>query len=186
MFWEEVKNFLLLNLNDYPNININFPIIIFLLSLTIALSVMFFVINRMNMYTAHLLRQILRRGAVDEDSALTLDELKVKKGFLLRSMLSKRTGKLASVVCRVGDVAMTYEQYLIASKKKGYKEEKIDFEAARFYISPDRKKIAEKILDKDMSSPIKPVLATILAVALFACAAIVIPDLLTYISNYLA
>ena len=70
--------------------------------------------------------------------------------------------------------------------EKGYKEEKIDFDTARFYISPDKKKEASTIVDKDTSSPIKPVLATLLAVALFACISIVLPDLLAYISNSLA
>ena len=56
MFWEELKKFLLLNLNDYPNININFPIIFFLLCLTVALSAMFFIINKKNMYTVYLSR----------------------------------------------------------------------------------------------------------------------------------
>ena len=182
-FLIELKDLFLLNLNDYSNININFPIIIFFFALTVAFSVVSFIINARNMHSVNLIKQLLRHEAYTEESAKTLSELKIKAGYLLKNMLSQKTGKLTSIVCRVGDTKMTYEQYMIASKQKGYKEEKIDFSSAKFYIPNERRENGKKMVDKDTSTRLKPILATIFLIAIFACIAIVTPDLLDYINR---
>ena len=182
-FLIELKDLFLLNLNEYPNININFPIIIFFFTFTVALAVLFFVFNERNMNSVNLVKQLLRHEAYTEESAKTLNELKIKDGYIIKNILSQSTGKLASIVCRVGDTKMTYEQYMIASKQKGYKKEKIDFTSAKFFIPKERQESAKRMVDKDTSTRLKPILMTVFLIAIFACIAIVTPDLLDYVNR---
>lgn len=182
-FLIELKDFFLLNLNDYSNININFPIIIFLFAFAISLSIVFFIINARAMRSVNLVKQLLRHEAHDEKSAKTLRELKIKEDFLMRNMLSQKTGRLASIVCRVGDTRMTYEEYMKLVKGKNYKEERIDFSTARFFVSKEREELAKRMIDRDNSSILKPILISIFVFAVVACLALITPDLLSYINR---
>ena len=180
---EDLKEFFFLNLNDYSNIEISFPIGIFLILITVALCVFAFLYAYRRIIIVGVLKQLLRHDATNEENAKTLSKLHVHDGFLLKNMLSKTSGQLKSIVCRKGETKMTYEQYLILSKAKGYKEEKIDFSCAEFYINPEKLDDAKKIVESESPSMIKPLLMSILLLVLLLCVSLTLPQLLDYINN---
>ena len=180
-----LKNFFTLNLKDYSNIGINFPMGIFLIMLTVALIVAVFVINDYKSKTAELLKQMFRHEARDEESAKTLKALRIKSGLTIKHALSGE-GRLKDLVRRVGEKKLTYEEYVALTKKRGYKEEKIDFESALFYLDEDNIQKAKRIYENDTSSIVRPILISIMLVAILVCLSFLVPELLTAINNSLA
>jgi hypothetical protein len=185
-FFERLKDFFLLNLNDYSNINIVFPIGIFFTAITAALCIFVFIYAYRRVVTVTLLKQLLRHEANDETRAKTLYSMHIKEGIVIKNLLSSRQGQLNSIVCRKGDVEMTYEQYLIASKRKGYKEEKIDFSTAEFYIPEDKLDTAKKIVEGESPSMLKASLMAVLLFVVLLCISITLPQLLEYINSAIA
>ena len=181
-FLEDLKDFFFLNLNNYSNIKINFPIGIFLTLITVSLCVFAFIYACRRIVIVDFLKQLLRHDAINEENAKTLSKLRIKEGFLLKNMLSKTSGQLKSIVSIKGETKMTYEQYLIASKAKGYKEKKIDFSSAEFFINPEKLDDAKKTVESESPSIIKPILMSILLLVLLICVSLVLPQILDYIN----
>ena len=73
----DVKEYLSVNLNDYKNIGINFEINKFILFCAIALCVVAFYVNYKRSLMVNTVKQLLRKNAIDEESAKTLVELKL-------------------------------------------------------------------------------------------------------------
>ena len=185
-FFESLKEFFFLNLNNYSNIEINFPIGIFLTAITILLCIFTFFYAYRRVVTVNLMTQLLRHEARDEGSAKTLASIHINAGIVLKSLLSSRTGQVKSIVYRKGDVKMTYEQYLILSKEKGYKEQKIDFSTAEFYIPDEKLDDAKRIVDREAPSMIKPLLMSVLLLVILLCISLTLPQLLEYINSAIA
>lgn len=179
-----IKEFFILNLNDYENIPFYFPVGLLITLLTVAMCVAVFVINYRNGYTCAMIKQLLRHGATDENGAKTLKELRLDNIYGLKGALS-RSGRLTYIVKRVGDVKPSYEEFMANRKKRGYKEEGIDFSEARFYIAEEQLDRAKGILEKSGASIWKPIILSVIFIAAWVILALFLPDLLEYINSSL-
>lgn len=185
MFAKLLYDFFFLNLKDYPNIGIDFEINVFLLVLTLALCVSFFFVNHHRSMMQTIVKQLTRHEATDEDSAKTLTELGLGRAFVLKWALS-RPGLLTRIIGRVGEKSYTYEEYVALSKKKGgLKEEKIDFNEARFYIRESGAERAKLILENYGTSLPRAILYCVLFLVLYVCIALSMPEILSLIDSWL-
>ncbi len=141
----------MLNLKDYTSSGFPLPIGAVITLMLIALSVVMFIITYRKRYTVALLRSLIRHKARDESSAKTLKALKLSDNRSIQRALS-RSGQLTFIVKRVGDVKPDYEEYVKISKVRGYKDEKIDFSSAEFYISEEEYGRAETVVEKTNTS----------------------------------
>ncbi len=180
--YEFYKKIFLLNLKDYPNINIDFPITILLLALTLAFIAVIIIINYRRAKTEVLLRRLKRHEATSEENALTLSELKLP-GFVYQKLLSS-DGQLSKLVGRAGEKKYTYEEY-IAFTKNGGKDEKIDFSCAKFYLREEGTERTTQILEAGAPTVLNTVLLCVLVFSVFVCISFILPHILTLINNYL-
>lgn len=182
---EFVKSYLLLNLKDYFDGGIDFPINLFLLSIALGICVASFILTFHKRYCALILKQLVRHNAYDPENAKTLGELHIKPSFFIRSAFNRR-GQLTDMVKRVGAAEYTYEQYVKLQKKKDFKEEKIDFENARFFLSPERIDRIKRLNEEGIPSYLQTALGCILIFAIFVCISLFMPEILSFISGFLA
>jgi hypothetical protein len=182
-----LKDFFFLNLNDFENIGLNFPIGIFLIMLAVAICGMVFIINWHKTYTIAMLKQLLRHEATSEASAKTLADLGLSNTWGLKSSLSK-SGQLTYVVKRVGEEKLTYEKYMENQKKKKSKEknEKIDFTSSKFYIESGKLDRAKRLVETDNASWWKPVFISLIIIAVLILSALFLSDILQAINSSLA
>ena len=113
IFSRYIKNYFLVDLADYFDIGTSFYINVCVLAIFIAYVgvVLFTSYYRKAMYFS--VKQLLRHGADSEESAKTLAEIGLGENRAVKRLLS-REGQLTNVVCRVGEVRYTYEEYLEA------------------------------------------------------------------------
>ena len=207
------KNYLSINLNEYENIGMNLPIVKLLLVVAVAFIVAIIIINysKSNLYL--MVKQLMRHGALGEDSAKTLGELKLsdKRGIKRALALSSQ---MRSIVSTVGEEKMSYEEYL--EKKKALQEAKraenkggffkrlwaavvgffytrdeilfaeIDFSAARFYIKEEGKNRASKIYNSNDITPIRTAFTCVLVALFFIGLMFAMPEVLNWINSLLA
>lgn len=176
------KDILMLNAKDYFDTVFDIYVNLILLIIAISLCAASFVINNHKTYTVNLIKQLLRRGAHSEDSALTLSELHVSESYSLKRALM-RDGRLTDIVKRAGETKLTYEEYRALEKEKRLPSEKIDFNAARFYIPKEKTDSAKHINERERPSIIKTLLTCVFIFALTVCIALLMPEALTLISN---
>lgn len=172
-----IKEFFLLNFNQFDNFGISFPIGIFLTSMAIALCAAVFIINHHKRYTCSFLKQLLRHEALDDQKAKTLTSLKLENMLGLKSALARK-GQLTYMVKRVGETEKTYDEYMVESKKRGYKDEKIDFESALFYIAPERVDRAKRLVETTNTEWWRPALMAVFIVSIWVIMALFVPELL--------
>ncbi len=177
-----IKDFFLLDLSQFENIAIYLPIGVIFTSLALALCVAVFIINYHKRYTTQLLTQLIRHEALDEQGAKTLGALRLDKLFGLKSALSRK-GQLTYMVRRVGETQQTYEEYLAVSKKRGYKEEKINFDEARFYIDPERADRAKRLVETTNTEWWRPTLMAVFIIAIWVIMALSLPELLEWLNE---
>ena len=175
--FKHIKEFFFLNLSDYENIGIDFPLGIFLTLTTLLLCVFAFVITKRRCEASILLKQLFRHEAFSEEKAKTLHELRIKSGFFLTRMLTGG-GELKSIVKRVGEENLSYEEYMKASRKRGFKDEKIDFSSARFFICPESADRARSIYESETPSFLRPIMLCLMLLILLVCLSFLVPELL--------
>ena len=180
-----IKDFFFLNLNQYENFAVSFPVGIFLIFITVALCAASFIVNYQKHYTLAILKQLTRHNATDEKSAKTLGEVHLEKSFGLKYSL-QRSNSMKSMVKRVGEKIPTYEEFVENSKKKGYKEEKIDFESARFYIDAGAQEKIQRIMQEPAPAWWRPVLMSLFFISLAVIIGVFLPELLSWINNTVA
>ncbi len=178
-----IKEFFTLNLADYENIGLIFPIgaVIFLFAVAAAIAVFF--THFYKSQSLALVKQLVRHEAFDEERAKTLKALRLSPSFLLKRILE--SGEIKSIVRRHGEVKPTYEEYVEASRKKGYKPEKVDYDSAKFYLTEDGKGRAEKIISDSRPAIWKPILFTVIAAALVVLLMVFLPDMLSALDKAL-
>ena len=177
-----LKDLILLNAKDYLGTASDVYINVALLILAAALSVSSFIINYHKTYTVNLVKQLLRREATSEENAKTLDELHLSDCRALKCALS-RSGQLTSIVKRLGYVEPTYEEYMARAKDKKFKAEKIDFTTARFYIPKDNVDKAKILKERENPTILRTVLVCVLIFSLTVCTMLLMPEILTFLSN---
>lgn len=176
------KEYILLNLKDYFA-GVDFPINIFILSIALGLCIASVVITVHRRYTADLIKKLMRHEAFSQEKAVTLSDLRINPGFILKSALSRKTGQLADMIKRVGDTGYSYEEYVKLQKTKGFREEKINFEEAKFYIDPEKLPRARKINDAGAPSYFQTVLVCIFILAVFVCVSLFMPEILNFVAG---
>ena len=180
MFDKIIYEFFFINLNEYPNIKIDFQINVFLLIVAIAIAVCSVVITFYRSSLQQIIKQLTRLGAKNEDSARTLAELGLEKSVFIKMALS-REGRLTRMIGRVGEVKYTYEEYEELSRKKGFKHEKIDFNTAKFYIREEKADDAKNIVENYGTSMLRTALYCVMIFAFYVCIALLMPEILSWV-----
>ena len=111
------EDYLSINLKDYPNINIDLPIVKLLLCAALAMIIAMIIISysKKNMYTV--VKQLMRHGALSEDKAKTLFELKLADSAAIkRAVIS--SSQVKSIVAIAGENQMSYEEYVARRQEK--------------------------------------------------------------------
>ena len=177
----DVKEYLSINLNDYKNIGINFEINKFILFCAIALCIVAFYVNYKRSMMVNIVKQLLRKNAIDEESAKTLVELKLdsSRGIKKAIFTSSQLRRLISIV---GESRPTYEEYVAAQKAKK-KIDSPDPTAVRIYIKAESLDRAKHIYNTYNVSILNTLLACALIIAFGVCLVLVMPELLTVIND---
>ena len=177
-------DYILLNVNQYDNIGLFFPIGMVLIALPIVLILTVIFVSLRNSMTARLFSQLLRHEATSEESAKTLRDLRLSDSFTVKSLLTG-DARVRSVVALVGEKKQTYEEFMANAKKKLTKE-KLDFSAAQFYVRPERVEYARTASDSERGSLLKTALICAAIFAIFFILFCTMPEILTFINGLLA
>ncbi len=177
--WEVfINDYLLLNFKDYIDPGIDFPINIFLLSIAVGLCIASVLITFHRRYTAALIKQLMRHEALDEASAKTLKEIRIEPTFFIRAALNRKSGQLADLIKCVGATSYSYEEYVKLQKTKGFKEEKINFDEAKFYINAENLPRARRINEQGIPSYFQTILGCLLILIIFISVTLFMPEIL--------
>ena len=181
---DDVKEYLSVNLNNYENIGINFEINKFILLCAVALCVVAFYVNYRRALMVNIVKQLLRKNAISEESAKTLAELRLdsSRGIKKAIFTSSQLRRLISIV---GESRPTYEEYVAAQKEKK-KIDSPDPTAVRIYIKAESMDRAKHIYNTYNVSILNTSLACVLIIAFGVCLVLVMPELLTVINGALA
>ena len=118
------EKYLTLNLKDY-GISFDLEINKVLIVIFIGLCAACFFVNYSQSNIALVLRKLLRSGAVGESNAKTLAELGLSSAKPVKKLLSKSGGPMKSIISYVGEVKLTYEEYIAREKaERAAKKEK--------------------------------------------------------------
>ena len=177
-----INDFLLLDISQYlknaPNIKIN----LFIVAIAIGICIAAFILSFHKIHTLRAIKQLLRHNITSEEKAKTLKELRLNDSRALKRMLSQ-SGQLTEMIKMVGKKQYTYEEYVALQKSKGFKEEKIDFSVARFYLAPEKLDKAKRMQETESPSYIKTALACVLILAIAVCITLAMPELLSFLSK---
>lgn len=177
-----LKELFTLNVNDYITDGPDMKINLFMLAITLGICLGTVIMGIYKHYTVLILKQLIRHEAKDDDGAKTLAELRLSDKRILKYFLSHK-GQLTDMVGRVGEKVYTYEELTALQKQKGYKEEKIDFSEARFFIRPDKSDRASHVYESDNTSFLRIVLFCVLFIAVYVCLALLMPSILKLINS---
>ena len=147
MFGHIWNNIILLNLNEFANIDIDIYINLLFLAIAVAIIVIAFLFDFSRGITYTAVKQLVRHEANDENSAKTLSELGLSKSKFVRFMLSG-AGELTRAVLRVGSPKIDYDSFMKLNREERKKLFLIDFDTETFYLSEEGKKRADRILSR--------------------------------------
>ena len=208
------RDYISVNLNDYPNIGVDLDIVKLILITAAVICVSFCAIDyhKKNMYSV--VKQLMRHEAKDEASAKTLAEIGFADSCAIKKAL-EGSSQMKSVVACVGEEKQSYEEYILAEKRyremkkvnraekkqrrrDGLKEEHVehvglekphpwlvDFESARFFINPEGKERASKIYNGAEITVARTALRCLFTVAIAVCFVLAMPGLLSLINGWL-
>ena len=182
MFKKIFYDFFFLNLNEYPNINIDFQINVFLLFLSIAICAAAVVVTIYRSTLQRVIKQLIRLEAFNEQSACTLADLGLEGSVFIKMALA-REGRLTRMIGRVGEKKYTYEEYLALSKEKGFRHEKVDFATAQFYVREEQMDDAKNIVENYGTSVYRTALYCVLVMVLYVCLMLFMPEILSLIDG---
>lgn len=182
-FYNKVFN---INLNDYENIGINFPINKILFAITVAICIACIFVEIQRKHTKDLVRKLTRHEACSEDSAKTLEQLGLNGGFFIKRQLKSDTSFTSRLIKRVGEKEYTYEEYVKLQKQKKLPKEKIDFNTARFYLNEKEELRRKHIIENYNPSIWRTVMLCALMLTIYICIALLVPGILSAINNYLS
>lgn len=176
------ENYLTLNLYEYFGIDL--PINIVILAVALALCAACFYVGHKQNTEALILRKLIRSASFGESCAKTAAELGLAANRYALKILSSSSGSISTVVSRIGEIKLTYEEYIAAEreKKKLSRKERRALEIDElnekksdpaFYIPEDMKNEAKRLFERNTSSPLKTVLYCLLILA-FAVAIIML------------
>jgi len=169
MFLKALEGYFFFNL-DYYFPGCDFQINLFILALALGMCIAAILITIYKRNLSYIIRQLIRHKAVSEESSKTLDELKIKPTFFVKSSLKNR-GQLSAIVAMVGGFAFE-------KNNDGKREEKIDFSTASFYIkNPDR---AARINEQKYPSYVITSIACVCVLFIAVIITVLMPDILYF------
>ena len=180
-FWNDI---ILLNLNEFDNIGINFYINVFLFVICVGLCVLAFFYDRQRNMMYLVVKQLIRHEATSAEGAKKLSELGLDRGGIRRILGAG--SMLKNAISTVGVDEYTYEEYIKLGKEERKKAGKIDFSVVSFYIPEQKKSCAEKIVAEYKSSTLKLVCFCLLILLLYFCICSFSFELIGYIDSLLA
>ena len=183
-FKEFYDSFICLNLNQYKNLGVDFEINKFLIVALIGIIAAIIIINyiRSSMYLT--VNKLIRHEAIGEENAKTVGELGINLGRVKRCLTSG--SQLRTIVSRVGEVKLTYEEYIKSCKSKDKSKTKIDFESAKFYINADKADEARELGLKSKSLILNTILFCVLSFVAVVCLIFLMPEILSLLNNFFA
>ncbi len=189
--WKEeyvIVKRIFLDFKDYPNLKISFPIGFFLILMAIALPIAIFFINKKKNDITLLSKQLIRHGAVDEDNAKTLKELRLHTVPSIRRALIRGGGQIASLVTFVGFQKMSYQSYndLPKEEKKKFNFNRPDLEHSKFYVKEGKLDYVKNISSLDIASILKPIIISAICVAVLAIIFFTMPNILEALDSSFA
>lgn len=176
------KEYFLINLKDYKNIGFDLEIVKLLFIVAIAAVVAIIAINYIRYTRRILVKKLMRREALTEDSAVTLDEIELNHARYRRALDPYK--KLSDIIGRVGEKEYTYDEYVELLKDENFSDE-IDFKTARFYIRADEIDQANKINESSDALVLHTVMECAFIIAVFACLIFLMPSILEAINTML-
>lgn len=177
-----LKEIIMLSTKDYFDTVLDVHVNIILFIIAFALCAASFVINHHKTLSVQIIKQLLRREALDEDKAKTLSELRLADSGAVKRALTRK-GQLTDIVKEAGKEQLSYEQYVALEKEKKLPGNDIDFSTARFYIPREKLGKARKITEIEHPSVLRTVLVCLLILAVAVCIALLMPEILTLLSN---
>ena len=200
------KDYICLNTKDYTNIGFNFEIVKVLLITALALCVVFCMMDFHKKNAYLIIKQLMRHEAKDPESAKTLSELGLAQNKSVKRAIAS-SSQIRSVVGRVGEKELTYEEFIAIEKKKKensflkriFKKKKNDakkiemeiedaplnIDSIGLYIKEDRVDYASRIYNGADISVLRMVLRCVLVMAVAVCFTMLMPELLTLVNNML-
>ena len=166
MTWQMLKDYLLLNLNQYFD-KFDFPINLFIIALTIGACIATFSVTVHKRYTATLVRGLIRHSALDEGSAVTLERLHIVPSAPLKAALL-RHGQLTDMVAFVS----TDEEIT-----------KDNLHTVGLYIKSERLDRAHRISEGIVPGYISAAVACFLFISIALALVILMPEILTFLSG---
>ena len=195
-------NYISLNLEKFPNINVDIEINKLLFFVTVGLMIACFIINYYEKNVALLIKKLMRHGAFSEEQGRTLGELGLGDNKAVKAILSKNSGITKKIIFSIGKKIQTYEEYVLLEKKRkaakklpGEERKKaidtlnkslsLDFSSVRFYIPESSKGLAEHYYKTKNGSLLKTVLYCVLMLVFYVLVALLMPTLLNFIDGIL-
>lgn len=184
MFFENLRRCLGINLNDYENIGVNLEINKVVLAAFVVFGVMMVVLSIYRKNMRDIVMQLMRHEAYSEDSACTLEELKLNENRVVTYMLT-HSDMLKKIVERVGKPQYTYEEYKALSKEERAESERIDFATAKFYITEAQLDRARHVKEKYVVDKTRLIIACVFLFVVYIALAAAMPEILNVINNLL-
>ena len=184
MFFENLRRCFSTNLNDYENIGINLEINKVVLGAFVVFGVMMVVLSVYRKNMRDIVIQLMRHEAYSEDSACTLEELKLDGNRVITYILA-HSDVLGKIVARVDKTQYTYDEYKALSKKEREESERIDFSTERFYIAESHLDRARHIKEKYVVDKTRLILACVFLFIVYVALAAAMPEILNVINNLL-
>lgn len=183
-FKEFYDSFICLNLNQYKNLKVDFEINKFLIIALVGLVAAIIIINyvRSSMYLT--VNKLIRHEAIGEENAKTVGELGLNLRRVKRCLAS--SSQLKTIISRVGEEKLSYEEYIAKCKSKDKTLDKIDFEIAKFYVIKEKTDEARELGLKSKSLVLNTVLFCVLSVVAVVCLIFLMPEILTLVNNIFA
>ena len=175
------NQYFLVNLKDYSNLKIDLEINKILLYFVIGIIITMIIFNYRTAGNIKLVKKLLRYEANNEENSKTLDELQLNT-FNSRLSLSGN-GRIKKIIKRVGEVELTYEEYVQRMKSKDCKPEKIDFTTAKFYIPEESLNEANNLAESKSSSLLSTILLILLLISIYVLLLFFMPSILTLLNN---
>ena len=173
-----------LTLNLYEYVGVDLPINLVILAVALALCAACFYVGHKQNTEALILRKLIRSASFGEACAKTVSELGLNANRYAMRILSLESGSIRTVVARLGERKLSYEEYIAAERemKKLSRKERREREMNElneekpepsFYIHEDMKNEAKRLFERNTSSPLKTALYCIIILA-FAIAVIML------------
>ena len=172
------------NLADYDNFGIigDFYINYLLLGIYFGIVVVGYLLCFFNININTVVRQLIRHAAFSPEGACTLRDLGLADSFGAKVVLGG-SGQLRRVVGRVGESAVSYDDYISMSASERKAGDKIDFATEKFYIRESGKERAQLIADKYRASWLNTTLFMILLFIIVGTIMALMPDILKFIND---